>query len=60
MEKVQQVGNHILTLRKTFLQLEKETALAKEKDLYRQITENASSMFVDFAVLMNLKLQQQG
>jgi len=60
LDKVQRIGNCLLSLRKISSQLETETTIEKEKDLYRRITENASSMFVDFAVLMNLRLQQQG
>jgi hypothetical protein len=60
LEKVQQTGTLLLALRKAFLQLETETTVAEEKNLYRKITEGISSMFVDFAVLLNIKLRQQG
>jgi hypothetical protein len=60
LEKMQQIGTLLLTLRKTFLELEKETTIVEEKSLYRKIVENASSMFVNSAVLLSIKLQQQG
>jgi hypothetical protein len=60
LEKVQLLGSHLLSLRKTFSQLETETTVAEEKDLYRRIVERASSMFVNFAVLLSLKLRQEG
>jgi len=60
LEKVQHLGTHLLTLQKAFSQLETETTVTEEKNLYRKIVESASSMFVGFAVLLNLKLQQQG
>lgn len=60
LEKVQLVGSHLLSLRRTFSQLETDTTVAEEKSLYERIVEKASSMFVDFAVLLSLKLRQQG
>ncbi len=60
LEKVQLIGTHLLALRKAFSQLEKDATLLEEKTLYRRITENASSIFVGFAVLLNLRLQQRG
>ena len=60
LEKVQHVGTLLLALRKAFLQLEKETTVAEEKNLYGKIEEGVSSIFVDFVVLLNTKLQQQG
>lgn len=60
LEKVQSVGSHLLCLRKTFSQLETDTIVAEEKSLYERIIEKASSMFVNFAVLLSLKLRQQG
>jgi hypothetical protein len=60
LEKAQSVGSHLLSLRRTFSQLETNTTVAQEKSLYERIVEKASSMFVNFAVLLNLKLQRQG
>ncbi len=60
LEKVQQAESHLLNLRKTFQQLETETTVPEEKNLYNRITQNTSSLFINFAVLLNLKLQQQG
>jgi len=60
LEKVQVVGTHLISLRKTFSQLEAGTAVPEEKSLYRRIIEKATIMFLGFAVLLNLKLQYQG
>jgi hypothetical protein len=60
LEKVQSVESHLLSVRKTFLQLETETSVAQEKSLYGRIGEKASSTFVNLAVLLNLKLRLQG
>jgi hypothetical protein len=47
-------------LRKSFSLLETQTTVEEEKNLYRRVVEKASSMYVDFAVLSDLKLTQQG
>jgi hypothetical protein len=60
LEKVQTIGNNLLALRKSFSLLETQTTVEEEKNLYRRVVEKASSMYVDFAVLSNLKLIQQG
>jgi len=60
LEKVQTIGNNLLALRKSFSQLEAQTTVEEEKNLYRRVVEKASSMYVDFAVLSNLKLMQEG
>ena len=60
LEKIQVVGNDLLVLRKIFSLLETQSTVEEEKDLYRRIFEKASSIYVDFAVLSNLKLMQQG
>ena len=60
LEKVQTIGNNLLALRKTFSLLETQTTVEEEKNLYRRVVEKASSMYVDFAVLSDLKLIQQG
>jgi hypothetical protein len=60
LETVQTIGNNLLVLRKSFSQLETQATVEEEKNLYRRVVEKASSMYVDFAVLSNLKLMQQG
>jgi hypothetical protein len=60
LEKVQDLGTHLISLRKAFSQLEAETVVPKEKSLYRRIVDKATTTFLDLAVLLNLKLQQQG
>ncbi len=60
LDKVQTIGNNLLALRKTFSLLETQTTVEEEKNLYRRVVEKASSMYVDFAVLSDLKLIQQG
>jgi hypothetical protein len=60
LEKMQSMGTHLFALRKTFTQLEKVTTVVEEKNLYRRIISNASSVFVNLAVLLNLKLERQG
>jgi hypothetical protein len=60
LEKVQTIGNNLLALRKSFSLLKTQTTVEEEKNLYRKVVEKASSMYVDFAVLSNLKLIQQG
>lgn len=60
LEKGQLLGSRLLSLRKTFTELKADTAVAEEKDLYERIVEKASSMFVNLAVLLSLKLRQQG
>jgi hypothetical protein len=60
LEKVQTIGNSLLALRKSFAILEAQTNVAEEKNLYTRVIEKASSMYLDFAVLSDLKLKQQG
>jgi len=60
LEKLRSIETHLLGLRKTFAQLSTSTAIIEEKSLYRKIVSKASSMIVDFAVLSNLKMKQQG
>jgi len=60
LEKIQSMENHLLGLRKTFTQLATTTTITEEKNLYERIATKASSMFVNFSVLLNLKLKQQG
>jgi hypothetical protein len=60
LEKMQSVVDNLLTLRKTFSQLRASAKIVEEKNLYEDIIAKASAMFVDLAVLSNLKLEQQG
>ena len=60
LENVQTIGNNLLALRKSFSLLETQTTVEEEKNLYRRVVEKASSMYVGFAVLSDLKLTQQG
>jgi len=60
LERIQLIENHLLALRKTFTQLAATTTITEERNLYERIITKASSMFVNFAVLLNLKLKQQG
>jgi len=60
LEKVQIIANNLLALRKDFSLLETQSTVEEEKDLYRRIVEKSSSIYVDFAVLSDLKLMQQG
>jgi len=60
LEKIQSIETHFLTLRKAFSQLAATTTITEEKNLYERISAKTSSMFVNFAVLLNLKLKQQG
>ena len=60
LEKMQSTGAHLLGLRKAFTQLEAGTTIAKERSLYGRIIRKTSLMIVDFAVLLNLALTQQG
>jgi len=60
LEKIQLIEAHLLDLRKTFGELAASATVVEERNLYERIVEKASSMFVSFAVLLNLKLKQQG
>jgi len=60
LEKIQSIGNQLLTLRKTFTQLAANTAVAEERNLYERIVAKTSLMFANFAVLLNLNLKQHG
>jgi hypothetical protein len=60
LERAQASGSSLLTLRKTFSQFEIETTVEEEKNLYRRIIEKTSHMFIDFAVLVGLRLRQEG
>ena len=60
LEKIQSVAAHLSALRKNFTQLVATTAIKEERDLYSRIATNASDLFVDFAVILRLKLRQQG
>ncbi len=60
LEKIRSIETHLLALRKTFTQLSATTTITEERNLYERITTKASSMFVNLAALLNLKLKQQG
>jgi hypothetical protein len=60
LEKIQSIETHLLALKKAFTELAASTTIAEERNLYERIVAKASSIFVDFAVLLNLKLTQQG
>ena len=60
LKKVQAMGSNLLALLKTFSQLETQTTVEEEKNLYRRVAEQASSIYVKLAVLSDLMLLQQG
>jgi hypothetical protein len=60
LEKLQSIGTHLLALRKEFTELEAVTTVLEEKGFYGEIAEKASIMLIDFVILSNLKLGQQG
>jgi len=60
LEKIQSIETNLLALKKAFTQLATSTTIAEERNVYERIAAKASSMFVDFAVLLNLKFTQQG
>lgn len=60
LETMQSIGTQLHALRKTFTKYAATTTIAEEKSLYEKIVAKASSMFINFAALMNLKLKQQG
>jgi hypothetical protein len=60
LEKIQSIAAHLLALRKNFTQFAKTTTVKEERDLYTRIATKASELFVDFAVILKLKLRQQG
>jgi len=60
LEKIQSVAVHLLVLRKNFTQFAAITAIKEERDLYKRIVTGTSDLFVDFAVILKLKLRQQG
>jgi hypothetical protein len=60
LEKVQTIGNNLLSLRKSFSLLETQATVEEERFLYKRVIEKASAMYVDLAVLSDLKLAQQG
>jgi hypothetical protein len=60
LEKIQSIAAHLLALRKSFAQFAETTTVKEERDLYTRIATKASDLFVDFAVILKLKLRQQG
>ena len=59
LEKIQSIETNLAALQKTFTKLVTNATIAEEKNLYERVITGASSIFVDFAVLLNLKLKQQ-
>jgi len=60
LEKIQSIAARLAALRKTFTQFASTTTVKEERDLYTRIAIKASDLFVDFAVILKLKLRQQG
>jgi len=60
LEKIQSIENHLIILRKTFTNLAATTTITEERNLYERIATKVSLIFVNLAVLLNLKLKQQG
>lgn len=60
LEKIQSIETSLIALRKAFTKLATNTTITEEKNLYERVITGASSIFVNFAVLLNLKLKQQG
>ena len=60
LEKIQAIETRLLALKKTFSQLATTTTIAEEKNLYERIIAGTSAIYVSFAILLNLKLKQQG
>jgi hypothetical protein len=60
LEKIQFIAVHLLALRKNFTQFATTTTIKEERDLYARIATEASNLFVDFAVILKLKLRHQG
>ncbi len=60
LEKTQSIAADLRMVEKAFSRLATITAIAEEKQLYIRVSRKASLMFVNFAVLLNLKLRQQG
>jgi len=60
LERIQSIETDLLALRKVFSQLAASATIVEERNVYERIVTKASSIFVDFAVLLNLKLTQEG
>jgi len=60
LEKIQTIGNNLLALRKSFSILETQSTVEEEKELHRRVIGKSSSIYIDFAILSDLKLKQQG
>jgi len=60
LEKMQSISTLLLALQKRFAELAATTTVTEERNLYERARVKASSMFVNLAVLLNLKLKQQG
>ena len=60
LEKMQSIAATSRRIDKAFTQLATTTNVAEEKRLYTRVSEKAFLMFVNLAVLLNLRLRQQG
>lgn len=60
LEELRSIGESLLALKKVFGKLTDTTEIPEEKQLYKRIIGKSSSMFVNVAVLLNLKLKQEG
>jgi hypothetical protein len=59
LEETRSIGESLLALKRVFVTLADATEVLEEKELYKRIVRKCSSMFVDVAVLLNLKLRQE-
>ena len=60
LEKLQSIAVASRALDKAFTQLATSTNIAEEKQLYTRVSKKAFLMFVNLAVLLNLRLRKQG
>ena len=60
LQELRSIGDSLLALKKVSGKLADATDVSEEKRLYERIVHKSSSMFVNIAVLLNLKLRQEG
>lgn len=60
LQELRSIGEGLLALKKVFGKLADATEVSEEKHLYERIVCKSSSMFVNVAVLLNLKLRHEG